>query len=146
MSKILFGNESSTSSKKLGNQIEYATIKKGDQVYIMDDNSEIIIGEVVDLYYEGLQTDGTEEIVGCIIQTEFSGQVARYKQDGDIIWAVVPEDKGGSNADIKTVVATKKIDLPNIFAGRSESNISYSKFPEWDILPPDQFINPRIKK
>jgi hypothetical protein len=35
---------------------------------------------------------------------------------------------------------------PNLFIGRLENEVDKSKFPEWDILPPGLFINPRIKK
>jgi len=34
---------------------------------------------------------------------------------------------------------------PNIFQGRTESERGNAKFPDWDIVPPNQFINPRIK-
>lgn len=35
---------------------------------------------------------------------------------------------------------------PNIFQGRTESEVGNAKFPDWDIVPPNQFINPRIKQ
>jgi hypothetical protein len=35
---------------------------------------------------------------------------------------------------------------PNLFLGRLENEVDKSKFPDWDIIPPGQFINPRIKK
>lgn len=34
---------------------------------------------------------------------------------------------------------------PNLFQGRTDTEIENAKFPDWDILPPNQFINPRIK-
>lgn len=34
---------------------------------------------------------------------------------------------------------------PNLFQGRTEAELKNAKFPEWDIMPPNQFINPRIK-
>jgi len=34
---------------------------------------------------------------------------------------------------------------PNLFQGRTEAELSNAKFPDWDINPPNQFINPRIK-
>jgi hypothetical protein len=34
---------------------------------------------------------------------------------------------------------------PNLFQGRTESGKGSAKFPDWDIVPPNQFINPRIK-
>lgn len=35
---------------------------------------------------------------------------------------------------------------PNLFQGRTEAEKGHAKFPDWDIVPPNQFINPRIKK
>jgi len=35
---------------------------------------------------------------------------------------------------------------PNLFQGRTEGEKEKAKFPAWDITPPHQFINPRIKK
>lgn len=34
---------------------------------------------------------------------------------------------------------------PNLFQGRTESEKGNAKFPDWDIVPPNQFINPRVK-
>jgi hypothetical protein len=34
---------------------------------------------------------------------------------------------------------------PNLFQGRTELDNGNAKFPDWDIVPPNQFINPRIK-
>jgi hypothetical protein len=34
---------------------------------------------------------------------------------------------------------------PNVFKGRTEAQNDASLFPDWDIVPPGQFINPRIK-
>lgn len=33
----------------------------------------------------------------------------------------------------------------NIFQGRPEIMSETASYPDWDILPPNQFINPRIK-
>ena len=35
---------------------------------------------------------------------------------------------------------------PNLFQGRTEAETNNAKFPDWDIVPPNQFINPRIKQ
>jgi hypothetical protein len=35
---------------------------------------------------------------------------------------------------------------PNLFQGRTESEKGNAKFPNWDIVPPNQIINPRIKQ
>jgi hypothetical protein len=34
----------------------------------------------------------------------------------------------------------------NLFQGRTESEKGNAKFPDWDIVPPNQFINPRVKQ
>lgn len=34
---------------------------------------------------------------------------------------------------------------PNLFQGNTDTETGAAKFPEWDIVPPNQFINPRIK-
>lgn len=46
-----------------------------------------------------------------------------------------------------TIQEIKKEDIvkPNLFQGRTESELGNAKFPDWDITPPNQFINPRIK-
>jgi hypothetical protein len=35
---------------------------------------------------------------------------------------------------------------PNLFQGRTEAAAGNARFPDWDVVPPNQFINPRIKK
>ncbi|MCB0813714.1 MAG: hypothetical protein KDB87_11210 [Flavobacteriales bacterium] len=42
----------------------------------------------------------------------------------------------------------KKKPLPNIFQGREEAQpgAGNARFPSWDIIPPDQIINPRIPR
>lgn len=35
---------------------------------------------------------------------------------------------------------------PNLFQGRTEADNGNAKFPDWDIVPPSQFINPRLKQ
>lgn len=39
----------------------------------------------------------------------------------------------------------KQSQKPNLFLGKTEAEQGNAKFPDWDILPPHQFINPRIK-
>ncbi|MCD0467791.1 hypothetical protein [Flavobacterium sp. ENC] len=51
------------------------------------------------------------------------------------------EQPENTNHDIKKETNIK----PNLFQGRTEAELGNSKFPEWDIIPPTQFINPRIK-
>lgn len=35
---------------------------------------------------------------------------------------------------------------PNLFQGRTEGEKGNAKFPDWNIIPPNQIINPRIKR
>ncbi len=37
------------------------------------------------------------------------------------------------------------VERDNLFQGRTEAQEANSKFPDWDIVPPNQIINPRIK-
>ncbi|WP_294960336.1 hypothetical protein [uncultured Flavobacterium sp.] len=46
-----------------------------------------------------------------------------------------------NSQEVKKEISIK----PNLFQGRTEADLESAKFPEWDILPPNQFINPRIK-
>lgn len=34
---------------------------------------------------------------------------------------------------------------PNLFQGRTEGEKGNVKFPNWDIIPPNQIINPRTR-
>jgi hypothetical protein len=43
-------------------------------------------------------------------------------------------------------ILNERIEKPNLFNGRPDFEINSATFPSWDILPPNQFINPRIKK
>lgn len=46
-----------------------------------------------------------------------------------------------TSLETKKEIAVK----PNLFQGRTESELGNAIFPDWDIIPPTQFINPRIK-
>lgn len=51
------------------------------------------------------------------------------------------EESENTSHEIKKEATIK----PNLFQGRTESELGNAKFPDWDIIPPNQFINPRIK-
>ncbi len=53
-----------------------------------------------------------------------------------------------SEAQPYTEGLEEKKPLPNIFQGREDPQhaAGHAKFPDWDILPPDQIINPRLPK
>lgn len=48
-------------------------------------------------------------------------------------------EKNNSQENKETVMR------PNLFTGSTEAKVGEAKFPEWDIIPSSQFINPRIK-
>ena len=51
-----------------------------------------------------------------------------------------------SNVNKELVSDIKEIKAKlNLFQGRTEAEQGNAKFPDWDIVPPNQFINPRIK-
>jgi hypothetical protein len=52
------------------------------------------------------------------------------------------EESKNTNHESNREVAIK----PNLFQGITETEKGNSKFPDWDIVPPNQFINPRIKQ
>lgn len=49
-------------------------------------------------------------------------------------------------ADIESKIKKENPVKPNLFQGRTDAETQNAKFPDWDIVPPNQFINPRIKK
>jgi len=51
------------------------------------------------------------------------------------------EESENTSHETKKEIVVK----PNLFQGRTEAELGNSKFPDWDIIPPTQFINPRIK-
>jgi hypothetical protein len=56
--------------------------------------------------------------------------------------------KESSSENPKDTNLTKTVDLveSNIFNEKLNQDEGNSKFPDWDIIPPSQFINPRIKQ
>ena len=59
-----------------------------------------------------------------------------------ILFGDTPDQTINANHEAKNESFLK----PNLFQGRTESEKGSAKFPDWDITPPNQFINPRIKK
>lgn len=55
-------------------------------------------------------------------------------------------NENGNDANNKPENKTEVKPVPNIFQGRTESEKLNAKYPDWDIVPPSQFINPRIKQ
>ena len=59
-----------------------------------------------------------------------------------IILGANSQQSENTNQEPKKEISLK----PNLFQGRTEAEKGNAKFPDWDIIPPNQFINPRIKK
>jgi hypothetical protein len=59
---------------------------------------------------------------------------------------IILENSDDKNSSSQKMDATMVAPRLNLFLGRSDKEPDMSKFPEWDVLPPSQFINPRTKK
>ena len=62
--------------------------------------------------------------------------------DNKIILDNNSEQSENGNGNLKKENQIK----PNLFQGRTDSEKGNAKFPDWDIVPPNQFINPRVKQ
>lgn len=62
-----------------------------------------------------------------------------------ILFNTDPAQDGG-HALPTAAHAAATVRQPNIFQGRPDSQPDPAKFPDWDILPPNQFINPRLRQ
>jgi len=58
---------------------------------------------------------------------------------------ILLDENGTPDANKPAEVKKEKKPEQNIFQGRTEAVAGNAKFPAWDIVPPSQFINPRIK-
>lgn len=143
MSKILFGSQPSN-NKKQGKEIDYTDLHVGMEVYFEDDESQIILGEITEIFKEGDINTESEYTVGCVINTEYN-TFSRYIEDGDKLWSVIVNQESKNLEEQTSVQKNAQKNIPNIFSNQRNTENGYSKFPNWDILPLDQFINPRIK-
>ncbi|WP_157844649.1 hypothetical protein [Chryseobacterium sp. Leaf201] len=53
--------------------------------------------------------------------------------------------KNNNNSEENKNPKPVQLQRPNLFQGRTDGEKENAKFSDWDILPPHQFINPRIK-
>jgi hypothetical protein len=53
--------------------------------------------------------------------------------------------KNSNNPEENKKPKPVQMQRPNLFQGKTEGKKENAKFSDWDILPPHQFINPRIK-
>ncbi|HEX7755655.1 MAG TPA: hypothetical protein VF421_09940 [Niabella sp.] len=58
----------------------------------------------------------------------------------------LPGNDAEQSGSIINVDEKEKQASPNLFQGRTEAEVNNAKFPDWDIVPPNQFINPRVKQ
>lgn len=64
--------------------------------------------------------------------------------DNKILFGNTPEQP--ENTDTSKINTIENTVKPNLFLGRTETETKGAKFPDWDIVPSNPFINPRIKK
>jgi len=128
--KILFeGNEDRP--LKSG-AIPYSQLKVGLRIIFQNEEDAYIPAQVADLY-----TDEEDEnrIIGCAVADSQGTMYALYEEDGTVLFtagaAIEPDPES---------------EPENYFIERTEAEQDNSKYPEWDILPPNQFLNPRVKK
>ena len=76
--------------------------------------------------------DGANQCKNCGFPFENSGSKILFGNS---------EQSENTNHESKKETTVK----PNLFQGRTEAEKGNAKFPDWDIVPPNQFINPRIK-
>ncbi|MBO9586981.1 MAG: hypothetical protein J7574_22705 [Flavobacterium sp.] len=58
---------------------------------------------------------------------------------------IILGNRSEDSEDIANEIIKETKVKPNLFQGRTEAELQNAKFPDWDIIPPTQFINPRIK-
>lgn len=58
---------------------------------------------------------------------------------------IILSNHSEESEDIANEIKKETKVRPNLFQGRTEAELQNAKFPDWDIIPPTQFINPRIK-
>ena len=148
----------------MNNKITFSDLREGMSISFYDDEENSISAEVSELYFAD---DDENKIIGCAATSTDGTPYALYEEDGVEIYssnqntseveANIQEQTIKNGVETKT--ETKKIIMPineikppvpkkeinNLFKGRTESEKGNAKFPDWDIVPPNQFINPRIK-
>jgi len=156
--KILYDENGSTPLK--GKEISFSNLTEGMKISFQNEEDEFISAEVVELY---VAEEDENIIIGCAASDSEGTSYALYEEDGTIIYStqdvvaikptiqkqeVKPQIQNEQKKIIMPVEETKatpKKEVDNLFKGRTESEKGNAKFPDWDIVPANQFINPRVK-
>lgn len=148
--KIIFNDD--TNNLILGEKISFDSLHEGMTISFYDDDEKLIFADVVELCFA---TDEKNKIIGCFAESNDGTSYELYEENEVLIYSTSFKNQNSDflkQTEIEGVLIPKdekenslKRQIPNIFSNRLESEIDNSKFPEWDILPPNQFINPRLK-
>jgi hypothetical protein len=156
--KILFDENGNNSMK--GNRISFSNLQKRMKICFLDEEKKFIVAEVVEVY---VSDNDENKIIGCAVTSSDGTPYALYEEDGIILYSekqVIETKPIIQQQETKIVTDQKKVmmltkesnptvpknEIKNLFQGRTELEKGNAKFPDWDIVPPNQFINPRIKQ
>lgn len=145
MSKILFNQEPSNTILK-GEEIQYSQLKVGINIVFEDENGQNISGQITELYTNNDEETDLEFISGCLVKASDGEEYELFEENEEKIWVLKTDNKQKTEeAMLKEENKIERKPAPNLFQGRTEAEKGNAKFPDWDIVPPNQFINPRIK-
>ena len=145
MSKILFNQEPSNAILK-GEQIQYSQLKVGIKIVFEDENGQNLSGQINELYTDNDEETDIEFISGCLVKATDGEEYELFEEDEEKIWLLNTGLKQKTeDVVLKEENKIERKPAPNLFQGRTEAEKGNTKFPDWDIVPPNQFINPRIK-
>jgi len=147
--------------EKVKRPISFSSLQEGMTIFFYDEEQNLIKGKVDELY---VSEDNSNRIIGCSATVSDGTQYYIYEESGDEIFSdekpnsenKIPSQpiKVESKSEPKKILMPTNNDKPvapkkevhNLFQGRTESEKGNAKFPDWDIVPPNQFINPRVKQ
>lgn len=145
MSKILFSKQTSNEISR-GKEIQYSKLKLGKIIVFEDEKGQNISGQITKLYTNQYEETGLEFISGCLVKTNDGDEYELFEEYGEKIWLInIDNNQKNEEVFLKERVRVDRSPAPNLFNGRTEAEKGNAKFPDWDIIPPNQFINPRIK-
>lgn len=167
INKILFQDNNSEQQGLV--QINFSNLNLGmDIVFRPKNYNENIKGSVSEIFTK----NNSQDIIGCLAISDTGEWLTLYEEDEVLLYIAnntkIQESMKVPNTDSEKVIPPipqiynksnipsevqtnnenshqNKNVLPNLFAGREFVNHENAKFPEWSIIPPNQFINPRIK-
>jgi len=149
MGKIIMETDNTPEYRK-GKLLKYSELEPNMKV-IFDFEKNLYKGVISELH-----SNEDKIVFGCLIKLEEESpeledvEVNITVEDESTIWEMVVNETNNKKPEQKEIIEEPQIKaakiLPNIFQGRTDSQSEVSNFPDWDIVPPNQIINPRIKK